>query len=39
VYNSQATEPNLHSPNAAMMGGAMQGAGIGMDIYKDYKGN
>ena len=37
VYNSQATTPNMHSPSAATMGGMMQGAGMGMQLYKDYK--
>ena len=38
VYNSQATTPNMHSPNAAMFGGAMQGAGMGGDLYEQAKG-
>jgi hypothetical protein len=28
----------MHSPNAAMLGGAMQGAGIGGDLYEQVKG-
>jgi hypothetical protein len=39
VYNSQPTTPNMHSPNAAMMGGAMQGAGIGGNMYGSYLDN
>ena len=39
VYNSQATTPNMHSPNAAMLGGAMQGAGIGGNMYGSYLEN
>ena len=39
VYNSSSTTPNMHSPDAAFMGGAMQGAGIGGDMYGAYQAN
>ena len=29
----------MHSPDAAFMGGAMQGAGIGGDMYGAYQAN
>jgi hypothetical protein len=39
VYNSSSTTPNMHSPNAAMIGGAMQGAGIGGNMFGAYQAN
>ena len=37
VYNNPTVQPNLYNPNMATFGGAMQGAGTFMDMYKDYK--
>lgn len=37
VYNNPTVQPNLYNPNMATFGGAMQGAGTFMDLYKDYK--
>jgi len=37
VYNNPPVQPNLYNPNMATFGGAMQGAGTFMDMYKDYK--
>ena len=42
VYNNPTQQPNYHSPGSAAFGGAMQGAGMGMDIakfMKDYNTN
>lgn len=37
VYNNPQQQPNYHSPGAAAFGGAMQGAGMGMDFAKFMK--
>jgi len=34
VYNTPTVQPNYHSTGAATFGGAMQGAGFGMDLVK-----
>lgn len=37
VYNNPTVEPNLYDPTMATFGGAMQGAGTAMDLYKTFK--
>ena len=37
VYNNPQQQPNYHSPGSAAFGGAMQGAGMGMDFAKFMK--
>ena len=37
VYNNPTVQPNYHDPGAATFGGAMQGAGFGMDLAKFIK--
>ena len=37
VYNNPTVQPNFHNPNMATFGGAMQGAGTFMDLYKNYQ--
>jgi hypothetical protein len=37
VYNNPTVEPNLYDPTMSTFGGAMQGAGTAMDLYKTFK--
>lgn len=37
VYNNPTVEPNLYDPTMSTFGGAMQGAGTFMDMYKTFK--
>lgn len=37
VYNNPTVTPNYHNTGAATFGGAMQGAGMGMDLVKFFK--
>jgi hypothetical protein len=37
VYDNKAVQPNYHDPSSAAFGGAMQGAGYGMDMAKFFK--
>lgn len=37
VYNNREVKPNYHDPSSAAFGGAMQGAGFGMDMAKFFK--
>lgn len=37
VYDNKDVAPNYHSSGAATFGGAMQGAGMGMDLVKFFK--
>jgi hypothetical protein len=37
VYDNKDVAPNYHSSGAATFGGAMQGVGTGLDMYKTFK--
>lgn len=37
VYDNKEVAPNYHNTGAATFGGAMQGAGLGLDLVKAYK--